>query len=71
MVEFFREGLQEMIGERVNLIFCNEAEALGWGNTDNIEVAIEKLKQVADTFVITRGAEGARGADRERRFGGT
>ncbi|KZX58428.1 sugar kinase [Halioglobus sp. HI00S01] len=59
MVEFFRDGLQEMIGERVNLIFCNEAEALGWGNTDNIEVAIEKLKQVADTFVITRGAEGA------------
>lgn len=59
MVEFFRDGLQEMIGERVNLIFCNEAEALGWGNTDNIEVAIEKLKQVADTFVITRGAQGA------------
>ncbi|QFU74507.1 adenosine kinase [Halioglobus maricola] len=59
MVEFFRDGLQEMIGERVNLVFCNEAEALGWGETDNLEVAMEKIKQVADTFVITRGAEGA------------
>ena len=59
MVEFFRDGLQEMIGERVNLVFCNEAEALGWGDTDNLEVAIENLKQVADSFVITRGAEGA------------
>jgi sugar/nucleoside kinase (ribokinase family) len=59
MVEFFRDGLQEMIGDRVNLVFCNEAEALGWGETDSLDVAIEKLKQIADCFVITRGAEGA------------
>ena len=59
MVEFFRDGLQEMIGDRVNLVFCNEAEALGWGQTDSLEVAVEKLKQIADRFVITRGAEGA------------
>ena len=59
MVEFFREGMQEMVGERVNLVFCNEAEAKGWGQTDNLEVAIEKLKQVADTFVITLGGDGA------------
>ncbi|RLQ21144.1 adenosine kinase [Seongchinamella sediminis] len=59
MVEFFREGMEEMVGERVNLVFCNEAEALGWGQTDQLEVAIETLKQVADTFVITRGSEGA------------
>ena len=59
MVEFFRDGMQEMIGERINLVFCNEAEALGWGQTDNLEVAIEKMKYVADTFVITRGSEGA------------
>ncbi len=59
MVEFFREGMEEMVGDRVNLAFCNEAEALGWGQTDNLEVAIEKLKQVADTFVITLGSAGA------------
>jgi sugar/nucleoside kinase (ribokinase family) len=59
MVEFFRDGMEEMVGERVNLVFCNEAEALGWGQTDNLEVAIEKMKQVADSFVITRGSEGA------------
>lgn len=59
MVEFFRDGLQEMIGERVNLVFCNEVEAMGWGQTDSLDVAIEKLKQIADSFVITRGADGA------------
>jgi sugar/nucleoside kinase (ribokinase family) len=59
MVEFFRDGLKEMIGERVNLVFCNESEAMGWAETDNLEVAMEQMKQIADTFVITRGAEGA------------
>jgi sugar/nucleoside kinase (ribokinase family) len=59
MVEFFREGMSAIVGDGLDLIFCNEAEALGWGETDNLEVAIEKLKRVARSFVITRGAEGA------------
>lgn len=59
MVEFFRDGIMEMIGERVNLVFCNEDEALGWAQTDSMDVAIEKLKEVCDTFVITLGAKGA------------
>ena len=59
MVEFFREGMAQIVGNGLDLIFCNEAEALGWGQTDNMEVAIEKLKQVAKSFVITLGAEGA------------
>jgi sugar/nucleoside kinase (ribokinase family) len=59
MVEFFRDGIAEMIGARVNLIFCNEDEALGWAQSDSLEVAIERLKDIADCFVITRGGEGA------------
>lgn len=59
MVEFFKDGLQQMIGERVDLLFCNETEAKGWANTDDISAAIESLKSVADTFAITQGAEGA------------
>lgn len=59
MVEFFREGIEEIVGERLDLIFCNEAEALGWARSDNLELAVDKLKQVAGSFVITRGAEGA------------
>ena len=30
MVEFFRDGIAEMIGDRLDLVFCNEDEALGW-----------------------------------------
>ncbi|MEE8056806.1 MAG: adenosine kinase [Pseudomonadales bacterium] len=59
MVEFFKDGLQEMVGDRVNLLFCNEAEAKGWAGTDDLNLAIESLKQSADTFAITLGAKGA------------
>jgi sugar/nucleoside kinase (ribokinase family) len=59
MVEFFREGMEEMVGAGLDLVFCNEAEAMGWAGTDNLDVAIEKLKEVARCFVITRGARGA------------
>ena len=59
MVEFFREGMEEIVGERLDLIFCNEAEALGWAQTDDLQQAMEIIKQVADSFVITRGADGA------------
>ena len=59
MVEHFRDGMAEIVGERLDLIFCNEAEALGWARSDDLDVAIEKLKQIANSFVVTRGAEGA------------
>ena len=59
MVEFFREGMEEIVGDGVDLVFCNEAEALGWAGTNSLEVAVEQLKQVARRFAITRGAEGA------------
>lgn len=59
MVEFFREGMASIVGTGVDLVFCNEAEALQWGETDSLQVAIEKLKRVARSFVITLGANGA------------
>ena len=60
MVEFFRDGLQEMLGGKgVDLLFCNEAEALGWGQTESLDDAVEALKQVAGQFAVTLGARGA------------
>jgi len=35
MVEFFKDGLAEMIGNKVDLLFCNEAEAKSWAGTDD------------------------------------
>lgn len=59
MVQFFKDGLVEMIGEGVDLLFCNEAEALNYSDTDNVPDAIEQLKKVAKRFVITLGSKGA------------
>ena len=59
MVQFFKDGLVEMIGEGVDLLFCNEAEALNYSDTDNIPEAIEQLKKIAKRFVITLGSKGA------------
>lgn len=66
MVEFFREGLQAMIGDKVDLLFCNEDEARGWTDTDDLSLAIERLKQTASTFAVTRGDKGAVLFDGER-----
>lgn len=59
MVQFFRDGLQEMIGAGVDLLFCNRDEALGFTNTTAIEEAVGELKKIAKTFAITLGAEGS------------
>jgi sugar/nucleoside kinase (ribokinase family) len=59
MVEYFRDGMIDMVGKRLDLIFCNEDEAMGWAQTDNLDVAVETLKKTAECFVITRGGDGA------------
>jgi fructokinase len=59
IVTYFRDGLREMLGARVDLLFCNRDEALSWAQTDNLETAIASLKTIANTFAITLGAEGA------------
>ena len=59
VVEFFREGFTETIGDGIDLLFCNEAEALSYTQKDSIDEAVEVIKTFAKTFAITLGAEGA------------
>ncbi len=59
MVQFFRGGLEEMIGDGVDLLFANDVEALTWTGEETIEAAAESLKTIAKTFVITLGSKGA------------
>jgi fructokinase len=66
MVQFFADGLREMIGDGVDILFCNEAEALGFSGADNIDAAIDVLRTHANALVITRGPQGARLWDGER-----
>lgn len=59
IVEHFYDGLREMVGNGVDLLFCNEAEALAFTKSTSIEAAIDQLQGVAKTFAITCGARGA------------
>jgi sugar/nucleoside kinase (ribokinase family) len=65
MVQFFKDGVKEMIGDGVDLLFCNEQEAKLYADTDSLDDAIEAIKKVASTFAITLGSKGALAFDGE------
>ncbi|MCB0348979.1 MAG: adenosine kinase [Bdellovibrionales bacterium] len=59
IVDFFRDGMNEIVGDGLDLIFANEKEALSFTSTTSVQEAVEKMKQHAKAFVITRGALGS------------
>jgi len=59
MVLYFREGLQEMIGNGVDLLFANEDEAFELAQSRDLNETISSLKKIAKTFAITRGKQGS------------
>ena len=59
MVQYARQGLEELLDDGVDLLFCNEQEALMFTNTENLDDAIAALKLNNQHIVITQGANGA------------
>ncbi|GCC53681.1 adenosine kinase [Chryseotalea sanaruensis] len=59
MVKYFPTQMQEIVGASVDLLFCNDEEAMIYTGTSSIAEAREKLKDIAKRFVITLGANGA------------
>lgn len=59
MVKYFKPQMADIVGSGVDLLFCNEEEAMLFTDTDTVAAASEELKKVAKSFIITLGAEGA------------
>jgi sugar/nucleoside kinase (ribokinase family) len=59
MVKYFSTQMAEIVGASVDLLFCNEEEAMVFTETSTILEAREKLKRVAKRFVMTLGKNGA------------
>ncbi len=59
MVKYFSKQMEEIVGASVDLLFCNEEEAMIYTGTNSVTEAREKLKQIAKRFVITLGSNGA------------
>lgn len=59
MVKYFSPQMKEAIGQGVDLLFCNEEEALLFTGKNSLTEAREDLKKQAKQFSITRGNQGA------------
>ena len=68
MVQYARSGLDEMIADGVDLLFCNEQEALMYTQTENLDDALTQLKTLSKNVVITLSAKGALISTEEETF---
>lgn len=59
MVKYFKDQMKDVVGDGVDLLFCNEEEAMLFTDTSSVEEAREALKKSAKRFVITQGKNGA------------
>jgi len=59
MVTYFKEALCAIMDEKIDVLFCNEREALLFTATESLEVAKEVFKNYARTFVVTLGGKGS------------
>lgn len=68
MVTYFKDQVSEMVGDGVDLLFCNEQEAMTWTGEESIEGALTALSNTATQWVCTRGKDGATVFDGVKRF---
>lgn len=59
MVTYFKSNFNAIIGHKVDILFCNQEEAFLFTESNTLDEAKIKLKEVAHTFVITVGGDGA------------
>lgn len=59
IVKFFHARLLEMIGDGVDLLFCNEDEAKLLCKTEDMHGLCECMRNYAKTFAITQGPKGS------------
>jgi len=60
MVTYFKEGVNDIISEGVDVLFCNEEEAKIYTGENELDSAIESLQKIAEKVIVTRGSKGAR-----------
>ncbi len=59
IVQAFKGQFEDVIGASVDMLFCNEDEAMTYTGKDNLEEARQALKKEAKQFAITLGKNGA------------
>ena len=58
MINFCRAGLEAMIGDGLDYLFCNEEEAQVWCGTQDTQRVVAEIAKLARVVCLTRGARG-------------
>jgi sugar/nucleoside kinase (ribokinase family) len=58
MINFCRPGLDAMVGNDLDFLFCNEEEAQVWCATKDLATMCQQLGRQAHTVCLTRSAKG-------------
>ncbi|MDQ7050269.1 MAG: adenosine kinase [Enterobacterales bacterium] len=59
IVNFCRDGLKTIIGDGVDILFCNSDEALAYSEAKTLDDAINTLLAICSTLVVTEGKQGS------------
>lgn len=63
MVQFFGDNLHQIIGDGIDVLFCNEEEALSFTGTDRVDIARRTLTDAARHVHITLSENGSQYTD--------
>jgi sugar/nucleoside kinase (ribokinase family) len=58
MINFCRAGLEAMVGDGLDYLFCNEEEAQVWCGTQDLEEVCAQVSKLARVVCLTRSAKG-------------
>ena len=59
MVKYFKDKFHFILDNKIDLLFCNEEEALTYSGTDKIEEAYQYLLKFSSMVIITMGGDGS------------
>jgi len=59
MIQFCKEGLDAMLGDGVDYLFCNQEEAQVWCGSNDLNSVKQELKKIAKMVCLTRGPDGS------------
>ena len=58
MINYCRPGLEAMIGDGLDYLFCNEEEAQVWCGSTDLDTICAQISQLATVVCLTRSAKG-------------
>ena len=58
MIKFCKPGLDAIVGQGLDYLFCNEEEAQVWCASQDLQTICKQLSQLARVVCLTRGAQG-------------